>query len=181
LDERTRLFLCVLASAGFFAVLAGLFGALSGAIAWGEGRAAGTGMGMSVARAFARLSDRGLSVTTWGALVGGTDGVLFGAVVGCLFGLAAGWYGRGEWETLRPILLGSLLLVGGAVLFGMMAFGLAVAGTRSLVGLFVGGLAGALDGLGIGGVDGLVLGLFTGAISGTVLFLVVFGAKKRSG
>ncbi len=52
MDERTRLFVCVLASVGFFAALAGLFGALTGALTWRDGRAAGTMLGLSVARAF---------------------------------------------------------------------------------------------------------------------------------
>ena len=50
MDERTRLFLCVLLSVGFFAVLGGLFGAVAGAFAWRDGRAAGTGLGLAVAR-----------------------------------------------------------------------------------------------------------------------------------
>jgi hypothetical protein len=178
-DDRTRLFLCVLASAGFLAVLAGLFGALTGVITWKDERAAGTGLGFSVARAFARLSENGLSPSTYGALVGGADGVLFGALAGTLIGLVAGWYGRGEWETLRPILLGATLLAGGAVLFGLMAFGLAIAGTRCLLGLFVGALAGAFDGFQAGGIAGLLPGLLAGGIAGTLLFLMLFRQRSR--
>jgi hypothetical protein len=178
LDERTRLFLCVLASVGFFAVLAGLFGALTGIITWRSGRAAGTLLGLSVARAFARLSEHGLSKGAWGALVGGTDGVVFGAGVGTLVGLIAGWSGRAEWDTLRPILVASLLLVAAAILFGLAAFGLTIAGTRAILGLFIGGMAGAMEGFLLGRVDGLVIGLFAGGVVGSVLFLVFRPRRK---
>jgi hypothetical protein len=179
LDERTRLFLCVLASVGFFAVLAGLFGALTGVITWRGGRAAGTLLGLSVARSFARLSERGLSKAAWGALVGGTDGAVFGAAVGTLVGLIAGWYGRAEWDTLRPVLLASLLLVTAAVLFGLAAIGLTIAGTRAILGLFVGSMAGASEGLLLGGADGLLIGVLAGGIAGTVLFLVFRSRREE--
>jgi hypothetical protein len=179
LDERTRLFLCVLASAGFFAVLAGMFGALTGVITWRGGRAAGTLLGLSVARAFARLSVDGLSKTAWGALVGGTDGVVFGAGIGTLIGLIAGWYGRAEWETLRPVLAASMSLVAAAILFGLAAVGLTIAGTRAILGLFVGGMAGALEGIFLGGADGLIIGVLAGGVAGTVLFLVIRSRREK--
>jgi hypothetical protein len=179
LDERTRLFLCVLASVGYFAVLAGLFGALTGVITWRGGRAAGTLLGFSVARAFARLSVGGLSKTAWGALVGGTDGVVFGACIGTLVGLIAGWYGRAEWETLRPVVVASMSLVVAAILFGLAAIGLTMAGTRAILGLFVGGMAGALEGAFLGGTDGLIIGVLVGGVAGTVLFLVFRSRRKE--
>jgi hypothetical protein len=179
MDERTRLFLCVLANVGFFAVLAGLFGALTGVITWRSGRATGTLLGLSVARAFARLAERDLSKTAWGALVGGSDGIVFGAGIGTLVGLIAGWYGRAEWNTLRPILLASMLLVGAAILFGLAALGLTVAGTRAVLGLFIGSMAGAIEGILIGGADGLVLGVLTGAIAGTLLFLMFRSGREE--
>jgi hypothetical protein len=178
-DERTRLFLCVLASAGFFSVLAGLFGALVGVVTWRDGRAAGTGLGMSVARAFARVSDQSMPPARLAAIVGGADGAIFGAFLGTLFGLVAGWHGQTEWQTLRPILLASVLLVAAAVLFGLMAFGLTLAGTRCLLGLFIGGVAGAIDGFQIWQVDGLILGMCAGSVFGTILFLVVFRSRRK--
>ena len=60
MDERTRLFLWVLASVGSFAVLFAMFGAFVGFVSAREGRAGGTGIGLGVARAFARLTERGL-------------------------------------------------------------------------------------------------------------------------
>jgi hypothetical protein len=178
-DPRTRLFLCVLGSAGFFAVIGGLFGAITGAITWRDGRAAGTVVGFSVARAFARLSENGLTRSMWGVLVGGTDGVIFGQAIGVVLGLIAGWAHPAEWETLRPFLLGSMLLAGAALIFGLMAGGLAVAGSRSLAGLFVGGISGALLGIGLAGVDGLVIGMFAGSVTGTILFVSLFRRRGR--
>jgi hypothetical protein len=178
LDERTRLFLCVLASVGYFAVLAGLFGVVTGVVTWRSGRAAGTQLGLSVARAFARLSESGLTKTGWGALVGGTDGAVFGAGVGTLVGLIAGWYGRAEWDTLRPILWASMLLVVAAILFGLAAIGLTIAGTRAILGLFVGGMAGAINGVLIGTTDALVMGVLAGGIAGTLLYLV-FRSRRQ--
>jgi hypothetical protein len=179
MDERTRLFLCVLASVGFFAVLAGLFGVVTGIVTWRSGRAAGTLLGLSVAHAFARLSQDGLSKTSWGALVGGTDGAVFGAGVGTLVGLIAGWYGRAEWETLRPIVLASMLLVAAAMLFGLAAIGLTVAGTRAIVGLFVGGMVGAANGIWIGTANALIVGVLAGGIAGTLLFVAFRSGRKQ--
>ena len=172
MDERTRLFLYVLAGVGFFAVLGGLFGAVAGALTWRDGRPAGTALGLTVARAFARFSENGLSANKWGDLVGGTDGVVFGAVIGTLVGLIAGWHGSSEWQAMRPLLLGALLLAAGAVLFGLLAVGVALGGGRAVVGLFIGGMGGAASGFALGGIDGLLAGAVAGAFAGTVVGLL---------
>jgi hypothetical protein len=170
-DERTRLFLWVLLASTFFAFLGGLFGAVTGVVTWRDGRAAGTVLGLRVARAFARLAERDLGATTRGALVGGTDGAAFGAVVGALLGFIATRGGQGEWESLRPILIGSLALVSGALLFGIAAIGLTSAGIRVLLGLFAGSMCGALAGFSLGGTDGLLFGTLAGAVAGTLCCL----------
>jgi hypothetical protein len=172
MDERTRLFLCVLASVGFFGVLGGLFGAITGAIAWRGGRPAGTGLGLAVARAFTRLADEPMSPGRCGALVGATDGILFGALLGTVFGLLAGWRGSAEWQTLRPIVLAAILLAAGALLFGGTAFALAAGGRRSVLGLFVVGILGALTGFMLAGADGLIAGAVAGALAGTAAGLL---------
>ncbi len=92
-------------------------------------------------------------------------------------GLFAGWYGHAEWETLRPILLASMLLVAAAILFGLAAGGLRLAGPRAILGLFVGGIAGALDGFQIRALDGLIVGMLAGAVTGTVLFVLMFRSR----
>lgn len=174
MDERTVLFLGVLGSVGFFAVVAGLFGALSGALSWRDGRASGTVLGLSVARAFSRAAENKLSTTTLGALVGGTDGCVFGALVGTL----VGWCTRAEWQTLRPIFLTSVLLVVAAILFGLAAVGLRITGTKAIVGLFVGGLAGALEGFHIRALDGLIVGTLLGGVCGALVFTLTFRWRK---
>jgi hypothetical protein len=177
MHEQTRLFLCVLGSVGFFAALCGAFGAVSGSLAWRDGRPAGTAVGLGVARAFARLSREGLAPAARGAIVGGADGVVFGAVLGTLVGLGCGWKGRGEWQALRPILSAALLLAVAAVLFGLAAVGLTLAGVRALLGLFLGGAAGAVGGFALGGLDGLLGGVVGGAAAGTLLV----GLRLRRG
>jgi hypothetical protein len=165
-DERTRLFLCVLGAAAFFALLLGLFGALTGAVNWSSGRAGGTALGLGARRAFARLAERPLSPAGEGALVGGVDGAAFGAVVGLVVGLIAGWSFPAEWLVLRPVLLTATVLVVAAVLFGLLAGGLAVVGPRVVAGLFVGAMAGALGGYAVAAVDGLFFGTLAGAAAG---------------
>jgi hypothetical protein len=172
MDERTRLFLCVLGSVGFFAVLCGAFGAVTGAVAWRGGRPAGTAFGLAVARAFTRLAEEPISPARCGALVGATDGLLFGALLGTVFGLVAGWRGQGEWQALRPVALTAVCLAGGALLFGGTAFALAAGGRRSVLGLFVGGLAGALIGFALDGADGLLVGAVVGFLGGTAAGLL---------
>jgi hypothetical protein len=169
MDERTRLFLCVLASAGFFAALCGLFGAVTGAVAWRAGRPAGTGLGLAVARAFARLAEEPMTPGRCGALVGATDGLVFGALAGTGFGLVAGWRGQAEWQTLGPVALAAILLVAGALLFGGTALALAFGGRRSVLGLFVGSMVGALAGFALAGADGLLAGAVLGVVGGTAV------------
>jgi hypothetical protein len=165
LTEQTRFFLYLLLSGGFFALLGGVFGAVVGYITWRGGRAAGTVLGLAVARAFARLGDEPMPPTTQGTLAGGVDGGLFGLMVGTVLGLATGWRG-GEWRVLGPIMLAGLGLV--ALALGTLALILAGGGTRAVLGLFVGGAIGAACGYGFGGLDGLFVGTLAGAAAGAV-------------
>jgi hypothetical protein len=137
-----------------------------------KARPAGTGVGLAVARAFTRLAEEPMSPGRCGALVGATDGILFGALIGTVFGLLAGWRGQAEWQTLRPVALTAILLAGGALLFGGTAFALASGGRRSVLGLFVVGLLGALAGFALAGADGLIAGALVGALAGTAAGLL---------
>ena len=105
LDARTRLFLWVLASETCFGVLFAVFGAITGAMRWREGRPAGTRLGLSVAGAFDRIRGKDHTPTIQGALTGGADGAVFGLVVGTVVGFVVGWRSQTEWELLRPILI----------------------------------------------------------------------------
>jgi hypothetical protein len=168
-DERTRLFLWLLFCGGFFALLGGAFGAVTGYATWREGRAAGGFVGLTVARAFARLRDEPLSGSARAALVGAVDGAVFGLLVGVVVGLATGWPAGGEWRRLRPVLLGGVLLAAGALALGSMAVVIGGGGMRSVLGLFAGGVLGAVVGLWLGALDGLFAGLLLGAGAGALL------------
>jgi hypothetical protein len=168
LDERTRFFLWLLLAGGFFALLGGVFGAVTGYATWRDGRAAGTGIGLSVARAFSRLADEPLSRTTQAIVVGGVDGAFFGLLVGLLIGTATGWRG-GDWRLLRPVMVAGVLLVGGAVVLGVMAHVIGGGGRRAVLGLFVGGMLGAGGGFWFARADGLFAGVLLGAAAGVIL------------
>src|SRR5436190_16203996 len=168
-DSQTRLFLWILASAGCFAMLLGLFGAVTGAVNWSQGRQAGTVFGLSVVRAFRRLSEEELRPAAAGALVGGADGIVFGVMMGTLIGLFAGWHVPAEWQILRPILLTAGLLVGLAVALGLFAGVIQVIGVRAVLGLFLGGMTGATLGAAWNGLDGLFFGTLAGAAIGVGL------------
>jgi hypothetical protein len=170
-DQNLRVFLWALAGAGFFGALGGAFGALAGVVTWTNGRAAGTGMGFAVARAFARIARTELSPAGRGALVGATDGSLFLGFVGVVLGYVAATHGPGGWRILGPAALTALLLACGAVFFGSLAHGLTRAGVWAVVCLFAGGVGGAIGGALLGGLDGIMIGAIAGILAGTALAL----------
>src|SRR5262245_47469355 len=162
MDEGTRLFWWLLGGEGVFALLGGAFGAITGFFHARSGRSAGTRVGQGVARAYDRLSDDGLSPVARGTVVGGTDGVVFGVVVGTVVGLVAAWHVPGGWAVFRPAALAGVLLVGTAVALGLFAGLMAFIGVRAVVGLFIGGMAGALAGFAWARADGLFVGILAG-------------------
>ena len=105
MDERVRLFAWIAGSGGLFGLLGAGFGALTGLLYWRGGRAAGTGVGLRVARAFERTGGQALSPASRGAIVGAVDGFLFLAVVGGLFGAIAG-HGRFQGAATTAIAMG---------------------------------------------------------------------------
>jgi hypothetical protein len=169
MDPGVRTFLWVVATGGFFAVLGGVFGCITGVITWKGGRAAGTFVGASVAQAFARAAGKELSRTTRGALTGGVDGFVFLGLLGTVIGAIVAWQRPQEWQTLRPLALTGLSLVGAALGFGGLAYILRQQGRTGVLGLFGGGLSGAILGAALGGVDGLFPGILAGALLGTGL------------
>jgi hypothetical protein len=166
MDPQMRTFLWVLGSAGFFALLGGVFGAITGVVTWTSGRAAGSTLGLAVARAFARAAEKDLPPAIKGALIGGTDGFVFLGLVGVAAGAFAASRYPASWETFWPLALGGVLIAGGALCFGGLAYLLLRLGTAVVVGLSLGGMAGALSGFVLAGVDGLLPGLLTGAAVG---------------
>ena len=159
----------MLATQACFAGLFAAFGAITGAIHWRDGWPAGTRFGFGVARAFDRIRGVDHTPTVHGALTGGADGALFGLVVGTAVGLVVGWRVPAEWESLRPILLAAVALAGCAVAFGMFAGMMTALGTRAVVGLFAGGVGGALLGFWLYRLDGLMVGAVAGAAVGAAL------------
>lgn len=169
MPDSTRFFLWLLASGGFFAVLGLLFGAVTSYLKEREGQAAGSFVGLSVARAFGRVSEEPLPPRTLAVLAGAADGFVVAAALGLIVGLWAAWPGRDEWPRLRWCFGGGLALVLGALLLGLASRGLASAEMYVLVGLFAGAMVGALGGFFLWGADGLMVGLLAGATLGAAL------------
>lgn len=168
MDERTRLFLWVLTSVGGFGLLFGLFGAFVGYVTLREGRTGGTTLGLSVARAFERIGQRDLSPLVQALVVGFVDGLSFGAFVGVLLGFFAGWHVPGEGKIIGLALLAALLLVVFTIGIGLFAGSVNSVGVRAVVGLFAGGMLGALGGYGVAGTEGLFYGILGGAALGAL-------------
>jgi hypothetical protein len=169
MDAKLQTFLCLAGGGGFFAVLGGLFGAVAGALYWRSGRAAGTTFGLSVARAFDRVSDKELSPGVRGAITGAADGILF---LGTLGLVAGGFVAYGGW--VDPSWLGraaglALALVAAAMLFGLLAYAMVRAGVRVLAPAAGCGLLGAVSGAWLSGVWGLMVGLIVGVLVGTTV------------
>ncbi len=173
-DHQT--FLWILACGAFGAGLGAAFGAVVGALTWGEGRAAGTFLGLRMVRAFERATASELTPGKKGALIGGTDGAAFLGVVGVLVGaLVARSPDAGN--VLGPAAVAMILLVGGGLLFGLMAYALLRTGVRAVVPLFAGAMLGAAIGLYLRRIDALFTGLLLGLAAGTfVAFLI--GPRK---
>jgi hypothetical protein len=144
------------------AALGGAFGALTAALYARSGGAAGTGLARRVAEAIFDTALHPPSPTGRAALVGATDGFFFLGILGLAGGAFLGMSGRSANELLVPILMGSLLLIGGAIFFGTLAYALTYRGARFLYGA-VGGiicwwLAGSLFGWEYG-AGGFVFGM----------------------
>jgi hypothetical protein len=169
MDAKLQMFLCLAGGGGFFAVLGGLFGAVAGALYWRSGRVSGTAFGLSVARAFDRVSETELSPSVLGAITGAADGVLFLGSMGILAGGFIAYGGWAETRWLGLVAWLSLFLVGSALFFGSLAYSLVAAGVRGLAPASGCGLLGAIGGAWIGGVSGLMYGLFAGILTGTVV------------
>lgn len=162
MDERLRICLWMVGGGSLGAVLGCGFGALTGALYARSGGAAGTGWARRVAEAFLDTALHPPSPTGRAALVGAVDGFFFLGILGLVGGALLGMSGRSANELVVPMIVGSVLLVGGAIFFGTLAYALTYHGARFLYGA-VGGiigcwLAGSLLGSEYGG-GGLVLGM----------------------
>jgi hypothetical protein len=167
MDERMRIFFCVLAGAAGLGVVGGAFGALARVLFLASGRAAGSRVGAAAVRVLEDVFGMELSETARGAVSGGADGACFLGVVGALAGLLVGFRGPSETSVLLYIVLGALVLAGAAVVFGVGGYVLAHSGVSIIGFLFVGGILGAILGSWVGGTDGLLVGTLGGAMLGT--------------
>jgi hypothetical protein len=141
MDDRLRICLWMIGGGGFGAVLGAGFGALAAVFDARSGGAAGTGLARRVAESLLETSLHPPSPTGRAVLVGATDGFFFLGILGLLGGAILGICGRSANELLVLILIGSLLLSGGAILFGTLAYALTYGGARLLYGA-VGGFLG---------------------------------------
>jgi hypothetical protein len=172
MDERLRISLWVVGGGGLGAVLGGAFGGLTGALYAQNGGTAGTGFGRSVADAFARGAEEEPSPVRQGAITGAADGVLFLGIVGIVTGACVAIIGGAHPRWLGVAALGSFFLVGGAALFGVLAYGMTRNGGGSVLSVFAGGLLGsALAGV-LLGADRCLVGTIPGLLAGLLLSFV---------
>ena len=131
-----------------------------------------TVFGLTVARAFARAADGELSRGSAGAIVGAVDGIVFLGITGTLVGAFLASCGRADSALVAPAAAAVLALVGSAVLFGLLAYGMIRVGIRSVAAVFVAGTLGAAGGAYLHGPRGLFLGAVGGLFVGTTFGLL---------
>jgi hypothetical protein len=179
MDERLLLFVWALCGLGVFGLLGAGFGALAGAVTRASGGSAGSLVGMAVAQALARVRGKDLSPVLTGAVVGAVDGACFLGVAGTVLGVVAGYWGLGKSPWLAITAWGVGLLFPGAILFGLLAYGLVRAGSRAVAAIFLGALGGACAGFQTGGARSLFLGALGGALLGS-LGAILWAGTGRS-
>jgi hypothetical protein len=172
MDDRLRISLWMVGGAGLGGVLGGVFGAVTGWLYWKSGRAAGTRFGLAVAESFARAADGEMSHAGRGAIAGAADGILFLGSLGTLSGLLLAVSRRGETPFLVPAVLTGLVLLGGALFFGVLAYGMVRNGVRAVIGVFAGGVLGSVGAIVWLGTDYFLLGVLPGLVAGLLLSFV---------
>lgn len=172
MDERLRICLWMVSGGGLGSVLGGAFGALTAALYAQSGGAAGTGFGRRVADAFARTAKEDISPLRRATITGAADGFVFLGVVGTLAGILVATVGHTDPRWLIHAALGSVLLVGLAAFFGMLAYGMASNGVWAVLWIFAGGLLGSfLAGI-VLGADRCLLGTLPGLFVGLIFSFV---------
>jgi hypothetical protein len=143
MDERLRICLWIVGGGGFCGVLGGIFGSLAAALYARNGGAAGTRLARNVVENLLQSGDRPPSPTLHAAIVGAVDGFFFLGIFGLIGGVFLGKSGRTGNELLVPMMVGSVSLIVGAIIFGIMAYALTYRVMEVLYGLagtFLGGL-----------------------------------------
>jgi hypothetical protein len=166
MDERFRIFFCILGGAAGFGLIGAAFGGLARALFHASGKASGTAVGAAAVRGLEHLRGEDLSAPARARVSGAADGAVFLGALGGLLGAYAGYQGPEEMPLLLYALLGAAALALAAALFGVTGYLMAGTGVRVVVLLFVGGICGALAGALAEGPDGLLLGTLAGAFLG---------------
>jgi hypothetical protein len=166
MDERIRIFFCILGGAVGFGVIGAVFGGFARALFHASGKASGTAVGAAAVSGLEYLRGDELSDLARARVSGAADGAVFLGVLGGLLGAYAGYQGPEETPLVLYALLGAAVLAVGAVLFGVTGYLMEGTGVRVVVLLFVGGICGALIGALAEGPDGLILGTLAGAFLG---------------
>jgi hypothetical protein len=143
MDERLRICLWMVGGGIFGGVLGGIFGALAAALYARNGGAAGTRLARNVVENVLQTGERQASSTVHAALIGAADGFFFIGIFGLIAGALLGIVVRNADDSLVPVISGSLLLFGGAILFGTAAYALTYHTAEFLYSL-TGGLLGCL-------------------------------------
>ncbi len=123
MDERLRICLWMLGGAGLGCVLGGAIGALTAARNARRSGTAGTRLARNMVGNLLRSGDRQPSPTLV-ALIGSPTGIFYLGFLGLIFGVNLGRYGQTVQETWLPIVMGSILLIGSAIFFGVVAYAL---------------------------------------------------------
>jgi hypothetical protein len=166
MDERIRIFFCIVGSAAGFGLIGAAFGALARLHYWASGHSAGGFVGAAAVRAAEYVRRVELSERARAVLGGACDGACFLGLLGGLLGAFVGYRGPEEMPVLLYALVGGAVLAGVAVVFGVVGYRMEGAGVRVVALMFVGGMAGALLGAQVGGADGIIVGTLTGALLG---------------
>lgn len=165
MDDRLRICLWMVGGGGFGGVLGGIFGALAAALYARSGGAAGTRLARNVVEIFLQSGERQPSPTIHAAIIGAVDGFFFLGIFGLVAGALLGMTVRNADDLLVPVISGSLLLFGGATLFGIAAYALTYYTAEFLYGL-TGGLLGCLLAVSLLGPSGVLPGFAAGLYLG---------------
>jgi hypothetical protein len=177
MHESLSVFAWALGGTLAFALLGALFGGLANWLAWRSGQSTGTALGRRVAEALGRLRADEPTPGVRAVLTGAADGALFLGLVGALLGVVVRLTDLSPGAWLVPLFGSAVALAGAAVFFGLLAQGIVRQRTAGTLGLFVGGIGGALLTARYAGVAHIVPGAVAGLVLGTLAGLMVSGDR----
>lgn len=176
MDARLHICLWMIGGGAAGAFLGGVFGGLTGGLFARSGHAAGTGLARRVADNFAQTTERASSPVRRAIFIGATDGFIFLGIFGLAAGVLLGTIHRPTHELLWPALF-AVVLIGGAVFFGLLAYAMS-RGARTLGTVIAGGLLGACLVAMRYGVDRLLFGVVLGFLVGLLFSFAIQRPEK---